>query len=65
MPPRSSMARATSASGERNPNAILVNSRSLVLTLSTRALERPWISAASIPARCSRIDLASFTNAGS
>jgi hypothetical protein len=31
MPPRSSMARATSASGERNPNAILVNSRSLVV----------------------------------
>jgi hypothetical protein len=28
-------------------------------------LERPWISAASIPARCSRIDLASFTNEGS
>ena len=40
MPPRSSMARATSASGERNPKAMRVRSRSLVFTLSTRALER-------------------------
>src|SRR5665811_212620 len=42
MPPRSSMARATSASGERNPKAMRVRSRSLVFTLSTRALDSPW-----------------------
>src|SRR5664280_1308340 len=34
MPPRSSMARATSASGERNPKAMRARSRSLVFTLS-------------------------------
>src|SRR5664280_3084707 len=39
MPPRSSVARATSASGERNPKAMRVRSRSLVLTLSTRAFD--------------------------
>ena len=39
MPPRSSMARATSASGERNPKAMRVRSRSLVFTLSTRAFD--------------------------
>ena len=38
MPPRSSMARATSASGERNPKAMRVRSRSLVFTLSTQAV---------------------------
>src|SRR5664279_2745545 len=51
MPPRSSMARATSASGERNPKAMRVRSRSLVFTLSTRALDSTWVSAASMPAR--------------
>src|SRR5659263_672649 len=39
MPPRSSMARATSASGERNPKAMRVRSHSLVFTLSTRAFD--------------------------
>ena len=59
------MARATRASGERNPNAILVSRRSFVLTLSTRAFDSRWVRAASIPERCSRIDLASLTNDGS
>ena len=59
------MARATSASGERNPKAMRVRSRSLALTLSTRALDSPWVSAALMPARCSRMERASLTNAGS
>src|SRR5674536_221355 len=62
---RQSMARATSASGERNPKAMRVRSRSFVLTLSTRAFDSPWLSAASMPARWSRMERASFTNAGS
>jgi hypothetical protein len=37
------MARATRASGERNPKAMRVRSRSLVFTLSTRALDSPWV----------------------
>src|SRR5664280_1650529 len=65
MPPRSSMARATRASGERNPKAMRVRSRSFVFTLSTRAFDSPWLSAALMPARCSRMERASFTNAGS
>jgi hypothetical protein len=64
-PPRSSMARATRASGERNPKAMRVRSRSFVFTLSTRAFESPWLSAASMPARWSRMERASLTNAGS
>src|SRR5664280_500822 len=43
MPPRSSMARATRASGERNPKAMRVRSRSFVFTLSTRAFDSPWL----------------------
>lgn len=35
-----------------------------MFTLSMRAVERPWASAASIPARCLVIDPASFTNEG-
>src|SRR5450759_1518993 len=65
MPPRSSMARATRASGERNPKAMRVRSRSFVFTLSTRAFDSPWLSAASMPARWSRMERASLTNAGS
>src|SRR5664280_220658 len=65
MPPRSSMARATRASGERNPKAMRVRSRSFVFTLSTRAFDSPWLSAASMPARWSRVERASLTNAGS
>ena len=49
---------------ERNSKAMRVKSRSLVLTLSTRAFERPWVTAASMPERCSVIDFASFTNEG-
>src|SRR5664280_2209363 len=65
MPPRSSMARATRASGERNPKAMRARSRSFVFTLSTRAFDSPWLSAALMPARCSRMERASLTNAGS
>jgi hypothetical protein len=39
------MAGATRASGERNPNAIRVRSRSFVLTISTRAFDSLWVSA--------------------
>jgi class 3 adenylate cyclase/tetratricopeptide (TPR) repeat protein len=63
-PPRASMASAMSASGERNPNAIRVSSRSLVLTDSTRPLDRPYSRVAWMPARWSVIDRASFTKAG-
>ena len=59
------MASAMSASAERNPKAILVRSRSLVFTLSTRAFDSSWVSAASMPLRWSRIARASLTNAGS
>ena len=40
-PPKLSMARAMSASGEWNPNARRINSRSLVLRLSTLAFDSP------------------------
>src|SRR6266511_1755729 len=63
-PPRLSMARAISASGERKPNATLVSRRILVLTDSTSPLDRPSVKAAWIPARCWLIDRASLTNAG-
>src|SRR5664280_1035363 len=44
----------------------LQGSRTLfVFTLSTRAFDSPWLSAASMPARWSRIERASCTNAGS
>ena len=59
------MAKATRASGQRKPKAILVSSRSLVFTLSTRAFDSWWVSAASIPQRCSRMARASLTKAGS
>jgi hypothetical protein len=59
------MARATRASGERNPKAILVRSRSFVFTLSTRAFDSLWVSAALMPARCSRMERANLTNEGS
>jgi len=50
-PPRLSIARPISASGERNPKAMRVSRRSFVLTDSTRALESSWVSAASVLAR--------------
>lgn len=59
------MARAMSASGLRNPKAILVSSRSRVFMASTRALERSWRRAASMPPRCSVMERASLTKAGS
>jgi hypothetical protein len=40
------MARAMSASGEWNPNALRINSRSLVFKRSTLALDSPWETAA-------------------
>ena len=46
------MARAMSASGERNPNAIRVRSRILVLVDSISPWERPWSRAASMAWRC-------------
>jgi hypothetical protein len=63
-PPSASMARLISASGEWKPNAIRVSRRSLVLTDSTSPLDRPWSRLAWMPARCSVIERASFTNAG-
>ena len=42
------MARAMRASGERNPNAMRVRSRILVLTDSISPLDRPWSRAASM-----------------
>ncbi len=44
-PAEAHMARATRASGERKPKAILVRSRSFVFTLSTRAFESPCVKA--------------------
>lgn len=46
------MARAIRASGDRNPMAILVISRILVLTDSVSPLDRPCSIAARISARC-------------
>src|SRR5207247_1825233 len=63
-PPRASMASPISASGERNPKAIRVSSRSLVLTDSTRPLDSPCSKVAWMPARWSVMEWASFTNAG-
>jgi hypothetical protein len=63
-PPSASMARLISASGEWNPNAIRVSSRSLVLIDSTSPLDRPYSRLAWMPSRCSLIDRASLTNAG-
>lgn len=45
-PPKLSMARAMSASGEWNPNALRISSRSLVFRLSTLALDSPCATAA-------------------
>src|SRR6266545_27135 len=63
-PPTLSIASPISASGERNPNARRVRTRSLVLTDSTRALDRPCSRLATIPARCAATVLASLVNAG-
>src|SRR5918995_3321304 len=58
------MASAISASGDLNPNATRVSSRILVLTASTRPLDRPWVRVAWMSARCRAIALASSTKAG-
>ena len=50
--PRLSMARAMRASGDRNPKAIRVMRRILVLTDSMRPFERPCSIAARIEVRC-------------
>ena len=49
--PRASIARAIRASGERNPNAMRVRSRILVLVDSISPLDRPWSKVASMAAR--------------
>ena len=46
------MARAMRASGERNPNAMRVRSRILVLVDSISPWDRPWSRAASMASRC-------------
>jgi len=53
------MARAMRASGERNPNAIRVSSRILVLVDSISPCDRPCSGAASMAARCLAIRPAS------
>lgn len=58
------MARAMSASGERNPNAIRVRSRILVLVDSISPCDRPWSRAASMAWRCRTMRPASSTNTG-
>ena len=58
------MARAISASGERNPNAIRASSRILVLTDSISPWDRPWSRAASMAWRCLTMRRASSTNTG-
>src|SRR5215211_5758535 len=58
------MARAMSASGDLKPNPTRVSRRILVLTASTRPLDRPWVRAAWMSARCRAIALASLTKAG-
>ena len=58
------MARAIRAWGERNPKAILVSSRILVLTDSMSALDRPCSRAAWILSRTAVMRLARWTKAG-
>src|SRR6476646_10587925 len=58
------MASAMSASGERNPNAIRVSSRILVLVDSISPWDRPWSRAASMAWRCRTMRPASSTNTG-
>ena len=58
------MARAMSASGERNPYATRVMSRILVLTDSMRPLESPCSIAARIRSWYFTIERWSFTKAG-
>ena len=62
-PPRLSMARAMSASGDLKPNAMRVMSLILVFIDSTRPLERPCSIQARIAARWLTIVFCSFTNA--
>ena len=57
-----SIARAIRAPGLWKPKARRVISRIWVLIASTRALERPCSIAATMPARCFVIVLASLTN---
>ena len=58
------MARAMRASGERNPKAMRVRSRILVLVDSISPLDRPWSKVASMAARCLTILRCSSTKAG-
>jgi hypothetical protein len=58
------MARAMSASGDLNPNATRCSSLILVFVDSIRALDRVWVSAASIAARWVRILRSSATKVG-
>ena len=58
------MARAMRASAERNPNAMRVIGRILVLTDSIKASDRPCSSAASMRARTAVIRVARLTKAG-
>ena len=53
---------AMSASGERNPNAMRVSSRILVLTDSIRALDRPWSRVFQMRSRWRRMLRARATN---
>src|SRR5680860_1004264 len=63
-PPRVSRARAMRASGDLNPNAILVIRRILVLVDSIRPLDRLCSIAARIRERCLTMLFCSFTNEG-
>ena len=58
------MASAMSASGERNPNAIRVSRRILVLVDSISPWDRPWSRAASMAWRCRTMRPANSTNTG-
>ncbi|COX94631.1 Uncharacterised protein [Mycobacterium tuberculosis] len=58
------MARAMRACGERNPNAIRVSRRILVLVDSIRPWDRPWSRAASMATRWRLMRAASSTNTG-
>jgi len=59
------MASAMRASGDSNPNAMRVMSRTLVFTDSFRALDRPCSIAARMDGVCSTIVLCSFRKDGS
>ena len=58
------MASAMRASGDLNPNAMRVMSRTLVFTDSVRPLDRPCSIAARTDGVCSMIVLCKFTKDG-